>query len=53
MRFPANQSVSIDGEVTDIGTELHFSIKRGALRFIVPKGVDFIKKQQVYAEATV
>lgn len=53
MRFPGNQSVSIDGEVTDIGNELHFSVKRGGLSFIVPHGVEFLKAQFSYEEATV
>jgi len=53
MRFPADQSVSIDGEVTDIGRELNFKIKRGALNFVIPKGSAFLKKQPETAAATV
>lgn len=44
-RFPAKQSISIDGEVNDIEKELHFEVMRGALDFVVPAGCDFLKKE--------
>ena len=53
MRFEGIQSVSIDGEVTDIDRELHFSIRHGGLNFVIPKGSAFLKEQPILKEATV
>ena len=53
MRFDGIQSVSIDGEVNDIDRELHFSIKRGGLNFVIPEGSSFLKEQHEREEATV
>ena len=53
MRFDGIQSISIDGEVTDIDRELHFGIKRGGLNFVIPKGSQFLKEQPAQENATV
>jgi diacylglycerol kinase family enzyme len=44
-RFPTTQSISIDGEITDIEKELHFEVMRGALRFVIPSGCSFTKEE--------
>ena len=50
MIFDGVQSISIDGELHDVDGKLHVEALRGALRFIVPQGCEFVKEQCVTAE---
>lgn len=45
LKFPATQSISVDGEIYDCD-ELHIECVKDAIDFIVPKGVDLIKKRE-------
>ncbi len=42
-RFPTTQSISVDGEVNDIEKQLDFEVFPKAIRFIIPKGSEFLK----------
>ena len=50
MIFEGVQSISIDGELYDIDRNLHVESLRGALKFIVPAGCDFIKEEKAAEE---
>ncbi len=45
LRFPATQSISVDGELHDIERDLHLEAVKGAIKFIVPEGCTFLKEQ--------
>ncbi len=56
LEFPQTQSISIDGELHDIERHLHLEVLRQAVRFVIPKGSDFLKelaREQYADEVTV
>ena len=48
--FEGTQSLSIDGEIVDVDGKAHIEVIRGGINFVVPKGSEFKKSENVTLE---
>ena len=48
--FEGTQSLSIDGEIVDVDGKAHIEVIRGGINFVVPKGSEFKKSENVTPE---
>ena len=48
--FEGTQSLSVDGEIVDVCDKAHIEVIRGGISFIIPKGSEFLKSDNLIPE---